>query len=442
MTARRAALEALKRTAKGAYSTIALDNILSRSGLDERDRGLASALFYGVQENQTQLDAAIAALLRRPGQKLESDVRQILRMGIYQLGYMDKIPDSAAVNEAVSLTRQTGHDSAAGFVNGILRGYIRAGKQTPLPEREKDPLLWLSLKYSCPMWLAQLWTESYGEALCERIMDTFSGRPPLYARVNTTRCGREELISALLAEGVTARPAAILPEAVELEQTGDVESLEAYKKGLFHVQDISSQLCARIVDSKRGETILDACAAPGGKSFTIAQTAGDDCTIIACDLHNSRVDMIAEGAARLGLASVKARRRDAAASGSKIIANRVLCDVPCSGLGVIRRKPDIKNKSKTELDQLPELQYSILETNAACVKPGGRLIYSTCTLNPAENGGVFDRFLAAHEEFVPVALDLPEGIKRGITEPEHELTLFPEREGPDGFFIAAALRKE
>lgn len=442
MTARRAALEALRRTEKGAYSTIALDNTLAKSKLDDRDRSLASALFYGVQENQTQLDAAIAALLRKPGQKLETDVRLILRMGIYQLGYMDKIPDSAAVNEAVSLARQTGHDSAAGFVNGILRGYIRAGKQTPLPDRASDPLLWLSLKYSCPMWLAQLWTESYGEELCESIMQTFSGRPPIFARVNRTKCSRESLIQRLAEEGVTARPVALLPDAVELEHTGDVEQLRTYKKGFFHVQDISSQLCAGIVGAQKGETILDACAAPGGKSFTMAQTAGDNCTVIACDLHNSRVDMIAEGAKRLGLDSVKARRRDAAAAGSKIVADRVLCDVPCSGLGVIRRKPDIRNKSKTELEQLPALQYDILTTNAACVKKGGMIVYSTCTLNPAENGGVFDRFLAEHEDFVPVPLPLPEGIRRRISEPEHELTLFPEREGWDGFFIASALRKE
>ncbi len=442
MDARRAALEALKRTAKGAYSTIALDNVLAKSGLDERDRSLAAALFYGVQENQKQLDAAISALLRRKNQKLESDVRLILRMGIYQLGYMDRIPDSAAVNEAVSLARKTGHDSAAGFVNGILRAYIRSGKKTPLPDRAVDPLLWLSLKYSCPMWLAELWVDSYGEELCQSIMDTFSGRPPIYARVNTTRCSRDELISKLSAEQVEAKAVSVLPDAVELENTGDVEQLRAYREGLFHVQDISSQLCALIVGACRGEIILDACAAPGGKSFTIAQTAHDDCTVIACDLHNSRVDMIAEGANRLGLSSIRARRRDAAAGGSKIVADRVLCDVPCSGLGVIRRKPDIKNKSMTELEQLPELQHSILEVNAACVKPGGRLIYSTCTLNPAENSGVFDRFLSEHEEFTPAVLELPEGITRRIDEPEHELTLFPERDGSDGFFIAAALRKE
>lgn len=442
MTARRAALEALKRTEKGAYSTIALDNILDKHRLDDRDRGLASALFYGVQENQTLLDAAIASLLRKPNQKLESDVRHILRMGIYQLGYMDRIPDSAAVDEAVKLTRQTGHASAAGFVNGILRSYIRAGKTTPLPERSSNPLLWLSLKYSCPMWITELWINSYGEELCERIMSTFSGRPPMFARVNTTRCTRAELMAKLAAEGVEAREYPLLPDALILEETGDVEQLAAYRDGLFHVQDIASQLCAGAVGAQRGETILDACAAPGGKSFTIAQTAGDDCTVIACDLHSSRVDLIADGARRLGLESVKARRRDAAAEGSKIVADRVLCDVPCSGLGVIRRKPDIKNKSRSELEALPELQYKILTTNAACVKPGGRIIYSTCTLNPAENAGVFDRFLAENDNFVPAALPLPAGVKRQIDEPEHELTLFPERDGWDGFFMAAAVRKE
>lgn len=442
MTARKAALEALKRTEKGAYSTIALDNILAKADMDDRDRALASALFYGVQENLTQLDAAIAALLRKPNQKLENDVRHVLRMGIYQLGYMDKIPDNAAVDEAVRLTRQTGHVPAAGFVNGILRSYIRAGKQTPLPDRKKEPLLWLSLKYSCPMWITELWVNAYGEQMCERIMSTFSGRPPIFARVNTLRCSREELIERLAREGVEARAYPLLPDAVELANTGDVEKLDAYTAGLFHVQDIASQLCARAVDARRGETILDACAAPGGKSFTIAETAEDDCTVISCDVHTSRVDLIESGAKRLGLASVRPRRRDASAEGSKIVADRVLCDVPCSGLGVIRRKPDIKNKSRAELDALPELQYRILAANAACVRPGGRIVYSTCTLNPAENSGVFDRFLAEFGNFEPAELNLPEGIKRCIDEPAHQLTLFPERDGWDGFFMAAAVRKE
>ncbi len=442
MSARKAALDALKRTEKGAYSNIALDNILAKSGMDDRDKALASALFYGVMENRTQLDAAISALLRKPNQKLEDDVRLILRMGIYQLGYMDKIPDSAAVDEAVKLTRKTGHASAAGFVNGILRSYIRAGKTTPLPERSADPLLWLSLKYSCPMWIVELWVNCYGEELCESILSTFAGRPPIFARVNTQRTAADALVRKLEQEGVSAKRYPLLTDVLVLEGTGDVELLSAYKDGLFHVQDIASQLCAANVRAQRGDVILDACAAPGGKSFTIAQTAQDDCTVIACDLHSSRVDLIAEGAKRLGLDSVKACRRDAAAQGSKIMADRVLCDVPCSGLGVIRRKPDIKSKSRSELETLPELQYSILETNAACLKPGGRLIYSTCTLNPAENGEVFDRFLASHPEFKPAELFLPEGVERRIQEPEHELTLFPERDGWDGFFMAAAVRKE
>lgn len=441
MSARKAALDALKRTEKGAYSTIALDNILAKGNMDERDKALASALFYGVLENRAQLDAAISALLRKPNQKLEDDVRLILRMGIYQLGYMDRIPDSAAVDESVKLTRRTGHNAAAGFVNGILRSYIRAGKKTPLPERSKDPLLWLSLKYSCPMWIVELWVSCYGEELCEEILSTFAGRPPIFARVNTQRIDCDSLTAELAQESVRAKNYPMLKDALILEETGDVESLAAYKKGLFHVQDIASQLCAVNVQAERGNVILDACAAPGGKSFTIAQTAHDDCTVIACDIHSSRVDLIAEGAKRLGLDSVKARRRDASAQGSKIMADRVLCDVPCSGLGVIRRKPDIKNKSRSELETLPELQYTILETNAACLKPGGRLIYSTCTLNPAENGGVFDRFLSEHPEFEPAGLVVPAGIERRIDEPEHELTLFPERDGWDGFFMAAAVRK-
>ena len=418
MTARRAALEALRRTEKGAYSTIALDNTLAKSKLDERDRSLASALFYGVQENQTQLDAAIAALLRKPGQKLETDVRLILRMGIYQLGYMDKIPDSAAVNEAVSLARQPGHDSAAGFVNGILRGYIRAGKQTPLPDRASDPLLWLSLKYSCPMWLAQLWTESYGEELCESIMQTFSGRPPIFARVNRTKCSREGLIQRLAEEGVTARPVALLPDAVELEHTGDVEQLRTYKKGFFHVQDISSQLCAGIVGAQKGETILDACAAPGGKSFCAAMLMRNEGKIYSFDLHKNKLSLIKSGAEKLGINIIEIMQFDSRNANENLIgsADRVICDVPCSGIGVIAKKPDIRYKKLSDFSRLHDTQSEILNSSVKYLKTGGRICYSTCTIRKAENEEITGEFLSKNKNFkmIEEKTFIPDGTRDGF----------------------------
>lgn len=425
---------------EGGYSHISLNATLSGARLEPRDKAFVTKLVYGVLENSTYLDHVISSY-SKAGAKLEPSVRCILRMAVYQMAFLDT-PDSAAVNESVNLAKKVKLFRATGFINGLLRNYIRDGKQVKLPDKRKNPDLYDSVKYSCPLWLVGLWREAYGDELCEKILGSLAERPPIFARVNTTKITAEALRDSLTADGVKAEIFSALPDCLTLEHTGSVRELAQYARGEFHVQDGSSQLCCLMAAPQAGNRVYDVCAAPGGKSFTLAELMGNQGEIISCDLHAHRAKLIAEGARRLGLDCIKATVRDALGeTDGENCADLVLCDVPCSGLGIIRRKPDIKNKSQSEVEGLPDLQYRILESASRLVKPGGRLVYSTCTLNPAENGGVLGKFLGEHPDFEPCAMELPQGIERAWDEPAHMLTVFTHMANTDGFFISIIRRR-
>ena len=425
----------------GGYSNISLSEALEGSGLEPRDKAFATRLVYGVLEKSETIGHVISSYVKK-GVSVEPEVLCLLQMAVYQMVFMNT-PDSAAVNESVNLAKKLKLFRATGFINGLLRRFIRDGKQVRLPDENKEPLQYLSVRYSCPMWLVRLWTKSYGMEICRKILASLEGRPPLFVRVNTSRTTSQELCQALEAEGVKAEPHPLLPDCLSVEETGDVTSLAEYSGGLFHVQDGSSQLCCASASPKGGGTVYDVCAAPGGKSFTMAELMGNQGTVISCDLHPHRVELIAEGAKRLGLTCIKSVVRDALDdSNAAECADLVLCDVPCSGLGIIRRKPDIKRKAQDEIASLPALQARILENSAKLVRKGGRLVYSTCTLNPAENLAVIENFLAKHSEFVPCPIDLPEGISRTVNEPDYAVTIFPHIFNTDGFFISTVIRKD
>lgn len=438
--ARQLAVEALCRVnGKGGYSNLVLDGILSgREGLPSREKGFATALFYGVLERQITLDRYIESLSRIPPSKVSPLVREILRVSLYQLLYMEDIPPSAAVNEGVELTRRLGQRYAAGFVNGLLRSFLRGERQLPVLPGETGAQR-LSVEYSCPLWLVEEWMDDYGEENTRSILSASLGQPPLYARVNTQRFTCSQLLELLTGDGVSAQPVpgpeGCTDGAVRF-QSGGIEQLEAYRAGAFHLQDLSSQLCARLTDARPGMRVLDLCSAPGGKAFTLAQLMEDRGELIACDLHEKRVGLIRQGAERLGLRCIQPTVNDAARFRESLGSfDRVLCDVPCSGFGIVRRKPEIKYKSPEEVRKLPEIQYKILETSANYVKEGGMLIYSTCTLRREENDRVVDRFLKEHGDFVPDPLPAwldPQGTGR--------ITLFPSRMDSDGFFIARLRR--
>ena len=433
MTARGLVVKALLRVEEqGAYSNLALDGELSRGELDGRDRAFASALFYATLERLITLDACIARQSSIPLKKLSPGVLAILRISFCQLLYMPQIPPSAVVDEAVKLTRRNRLASAGGFVNGVLRSFIRAGCPVPHPGKEDEAL---SVEYSVPLPLIRLWIKSYGAEDTRAFLARTAPPAPVYIRANLLRTSREELTRRLAEEGVEARPVDGTEGAMILEKGGDLRRLSAFEEGLFHVQDLSSQLCARALDARPGMRVLDVCAAPGGKTFTVAQYMEDKGELLAFDLHPKRAGLIASGAKRLGLSCVRAGAGDASVwDGKRGFFDRVLCDVPCSGYGILRRKPEVRYKPLEETQSLPDIQYKILETSAKYTKEGGLLLYSTCTLHPRENQEVVGRFLQEHPEFAPSPLT-------AIGFEEGQVTLMNTRWDTDGFFLAALRRR-
>ncbi len=436
-TPRQTALQALLRVENDmSYSNITLDLLLSKSGLSQRDAAFATGIFYGVIEKKLTLDYNISIFSKQPINKLDIVVLMILRIGLYQIFFMDKVPNSAAVNESVNLCKSNKLYSASSYVNGVLRSAVRKG-EISYPDKRKGKNKYLSIKYSCPENIIKLWRKSYGDENTVGILNSLDGRPPMSARVNTQKISVIELKDLLSKSGVSAETSDILKNAILLKNTGSVEKLNQYCDGFFHIQDIASQICCELVAPKEGETVLDVCSAPGGKTFTLAEIMKDKGKIISGDLYESRLNLVKSGAKRLSLGIISTIPFDAAKVDNLPMADRVLCDVPCSGLGIIRRKPELRYKKDLGLDTLPDLQYLILCNCSRFVKKGGVLVYSTCTLNPAENNLNAERFLCEHNDFEPLELNLPENIKRSFSERPNELTLFPHINNTDGFFISA-----
>ncbi|MBR2283135.1 MAG: 16S rRNA (cytosine(967)-C(5))-methyltransferase RsmB [Ruminococcus sp.] len=424
------AVKLLCRTlGSGGYSNLQLSAGLDSSGLAGKDRRLCSALYYGVIERCITLDHIISGLSSRPISKLDDEIINILRSGLYQLLYMDSIPDSAAVSESVRLSGSFGKKSAGGFVNALLRSFIRSGKQITMPEGEIPAM---SVRYSVPEETAVELCREYGSEGTARFLELSLLPPVTYLRLNPLRCGGIDELSAAM-EGIRLSHVSGSCCAAE---GGDVTATEAFSKGFFHVQDISSQLCCEVLAPAEGDTVLDICAAPGGKTFTMAELMGGKGKICAFDLHEKRVGLIRSGAERLGLENIIARAGDASVFDPEMPRfTRILCDAPCSGLGVIRRKPEIKYKPLSELGRLPEIQLKIAENALRYLAPGGVLVYSTCTVLRDENDGVIERLLKDHPELE--LLPVREGTAPGT------LTLLPGRDGwqGDGFFIAKLCRK-
>lgn len=423
---RRVAAEAVIRVESGgAYSNIVIDSALREAGLSGRDAAFATALFYLTVERRLTLKHCVAAFCKH---KLSKAVAAILETAVAQLLYMDNVPQSAAVNEAVSLSRAMGQQRSSGLINGVLRSFIRAGCKVPPVEGSTADKM--SILYSCSKALCAAFIRWYGEDIAEEILSSALGRAPVYMRVNSLKTNPNELAEMLKAEGITASPAPI-DNCLVLEG-GDAASTQAYRGGYFHVQDLSSQRAVELLGALPGERVLDVCAAPGGKSFTIAEIMGDSGEIISCDLHDNRLNLIRAGAQRLGLKSISAVLNDGSVPNPELGSfDRILCDVPCSGLGVIRRKPEIKYGGTADFESLPDLQYNILKASSNYLVEGGRLLYTTCTLNPAENEDVVRRFLSGNPDFKPFNFH-GEGYFK---------TFLPTAlTGGDGFFIAAVIK--
>lgn len=431
----------LKIEQDNAYSNLALNYAIKENKLNSLDSSFVSALVYGVLEKQLTLDYIIKQYSKIPLRKIELKTKIILRMGILQLIFMDKIPESAAVNESVNLAKKHKLQKSAGFINGILRSVTRAEVKYKLPD-SSDKIYFYSIKYSVPQELVRLWLDSYGEDNTEKLLQSLCGRPKLCVRANTLKTNTNLLQESFADCNIKSTVVPFMPDALYLENTGSIEHIKAYKDGLFHVQDLSSQLCVKYLDLKPHNVMFDVCSAPGGKSFTAAQLMQDKGKIFAFDLYDAKLNLIRNGAKRLGISSIVASKRDAAKSSVQLpMADRILCDVPCSGLGVLSRKPEIRYKENLISEDLPQLQYKILCNSAKNLAVGGRLVYSTCTLNPKENNSNVSRFLEEHHDFCGVDIKLPNEITRSFDEQPYEITLMPHTAGTDGFYFAVLERK-
>ena len=415
-----------------AYSNLTIDSVLSENtGLDARDSAFVSALVYGTVERRISVDYNLSLYLTQPLKKLRPELLTIMRMGAYQILFMDKVPESAAVNESVKLAKDNKSAFAASLVNAVLRKVAANG--FVLPEGNSSERA--EVEYSCPAWILELWRDSYGTENAVKLAQKALEPSKTAVRVNNLRSTADGLVQILADEGVTAVKSDIAEDCLVLEKQGPVEKLSSFKEGLFHVQDFSSQLCVKALDPQPGDTVFDVCSAPGGKAFTAAERMNNTGTVNAFDIYQSRVELIRSGAERLGLSIIKPFLSDASVFNENYgTADRIICDVPCSGLGIMGRKPEIRFKDRDEINGLPELQYRILCNARRYLKDGGRLVYSTCTLNPAENEEVCRSFLSECREFESVTV-LPDA--DGVRSTEGFLTLMPHISGTDGFFIAA-----
>ncbi len=442
MDAREAAMLALNACQRqGGWSDGALKKQLSAAELSGRDAALATQLCFGVLQNQMLLDFYLAKFSNIPLKRMEGKVVQTLRLGAYQMLFLTRIPHSAAVNSAVALVKaHCKNPRAAGMVNGILRSMERSLQNMPVIP-QGDPVAYLSTLYSHPEWLVKEFILSLGEEETAQLLAADNSQPPTAVMVNTTRTTAEALKAMLEADHVEAEPHPWLENCLLLSRTGDLERMEAFQQGLFYVQDPASRLSVLAAGAKPGMRVLDCCAAPGGKSFAAAIAMENQGEIVSCDLHPHKKKLIQAGADRLGLTIITPKTAD-----GKVFRpewerafDLVLVDAPCSGLGVIRKKPDIRYKDPAPLADLPAVQLDILRNAARYVKPGGTLMYSTCTLLYRENGEVVETFLAENKAYKAETFTLPGPI--GMVQ-SGSVTLWPHRHGTDGFFISKMRREE
>ena len=424
MTARETALITLKKCMKsGQYSNIALDNALKKSDLEAHDRALAAALFYGVIEKKITLDHYISRLSSRPLCEIDEDILMILRLGIYQLAFLDRIPDHAAINETVSLAPA----KKRGFVNAVLRSYLRQKDKIELP---RDAVERLSVKFSVCGELAEKFVSVYGYERAEKILAGFSHAGGTTLRVNTVKTTVGELCEKLSAEKTSLSPYGLYVK-------GQISELYGFDEGLFYVQDEASQIAAACLGAKEGELVIDVCSCPGSKSFGAAMDMKNVGEIYSFDLHENKLSLVESSAKRLGIDIINTEARDAREPREELIgkADRVICDVPCSGFGVLGKKPELRYKDPAVSCGLPAIQYDILEASARYLKVGGTLVYSTCTVFPEENEENVNKFLENHPDFAlsPFSVGNFE-CKTGMQ------TFLPDEFPTDGFFVAKMVK--
>ena len=426
MDAREVALLTLNTCQRqGGWSDGALKKQLAAAGLDSRDAALATQLCFGVVQNQLLLDFYLSNFSNIALKRMEGKVVQALRLGAYQLLFMDRVPQHAAVSEGVKLAKR--HNvRAGGLVNAVLRRISENSADLPdIPG--KGSAQYLNIKYSHPLWLCEHLIAEHGYDFAEALLAANNEAPKATAQVNTLKISADELMERLSEEGVECAKTAV-PDSVEISGYGDMTKLSSFRDGLFYIQDNAAKTAMLTAEPKPGMRVLDACAAPGGKSFAAAIAMGNRGEIVSCDIHENKLKRINDSAKRLGIDIINTRVMDARKPDEsfKDSFDLVIADVPCSGIGVIRKKPDIRQKSEEDILRLPEIQLDILRGLSGCVKPGGAILYSTCTILRRENQGVAEAFLKENSEF-------------SLEGEMH--TLYPNVDGTDGFFICKLRKK-
>jgi 16S rRNA (cytosine967-C5)-methyltransferase len=434
----------VKVETRKAYADVLLDQTLKAKSLSSPDRALLTELTYGTLRWRGRLDAHLAPLLRRPLEKTDPFLKNLLRLSLYQFIFLDRIPDYAAVNEAVELTKSRAGGKAGGFVNGVLRNFLREAKQVAKPDLKESPINAVAEYWSHPDWLVEKWLRYFSTTETEALLQANNQEAPLVLRTNLRHGTREGLLELFQSRNIQASPAPWSPQGITVQSKGLVENLPGFHEGNFQVQGEASQLVAYLLDPQPGERILDACAAPGGKTTQIAELMDDRGVVVATDISAKGLKRLQENAIRLRLESIRAFQADFSKPLSRSLSqpfDRILIDAPCSGFGTLRSHPEIKwNRGEADIKRLSELQEKILVNAASYLKPGGVLVYSTCTLIDDENERVVKTFLQQQKEFVldGATAYLPQPA-RSLVRDNYFMAL-PHKHNTDGFF-AARMRK-
>lgn len=448
-SARSVALQVLTAVEQeGAYSNLLLNGALQKSELTGPDAGLATELVYGTIQRLNTIDYFLEPFVTKGLAKLAPWVRNLLRLSFYQLHYLDRIPPHAAVNEAVNLAKKKGHQGISGMVNGVLRSVLRRKDELRLPEG-LAPMQRIALEHSHPEWMVSLWIRQYGEEAAEAICRANNEPPSVSVRVNRAKTGRDEMLRLMEEQGLRALASPISPDGIVVHSGGNMALTSWYRDGLISVQDESSMLVAEALAPQPGMTVLDCCAAPGGKTCHIAEIMEGRGRVLANDIHPHKAKLIEDHAQRLGLDNVETLSGDALQLAERLDTasfDRILLDAPCSGLGVIRRKPDLKwAKTPGDVAEIAGVQRALLDSVSGLLKPGGLLVYSTCTIEPRENAEMIASFVSRHPEFElagePTGWNERQPLAFAAGRVEGGLQILPQDAHSDGFYIARLRKK-
>lgn len=436
LTVRRAAYNSLLRLEKESrYSNLETDITLKKETLSPKDRRLYTLLVYGVIERRVTLDYVLDQFSKKPMQSLDLEVRCLLRLAAYQILFCDRIPESAAVNESVKIANDV-RRSASGYVNGVLRSLCKGKTEIRYPAKDKDPISWLSIKYGYPEEMCKLFVKDHGVERTASIFSAFEKQDFITLRTNTLRISRDDLMRSLAQRGIESVKTPYSPYGLQVRAA--VSELCELEQGLCFVQDEASQLCAMTLGARAGETVIDTCSCPGGKSFSLAMEMQNEGRLYSFDLHANKLTLVQKGAERLGISIIETACRNGSVYDEALVesADRMLLDLPCSGLGVMAKKPDLRFKNPEDIERLPEVQLAILKNSLRYLKKGGRAVVSTCTLAKSENEDLVRRFISEHSDFSLVPFDIG-----GLSVPEGMLQMYPDTHGTDGFFIALLEKK-